>query len=309
MRWVGIPALALLLSCQTGKTKEGDPILIRKANYWSSMADESLPLDLTLTPDGSAGLWLRCNRDAPDRQALGQFRYAFPPADIAGVFALIATKEFSAIANPAGVVPGEVVRKITWETMDGKETFRFVGESRPGAPAFAQAENAFLSFVEKLVSFPQAALSVTTDPILPEKMRRGTEVEFGFVLSNPGHTPLRIDLPAGWKASGTEAVLIGLRTDIPLEKMSNDHSRRLSLGAGNIQNNPSFPKGDTAIVLAPGNALAYEFHVVFDWPPGPYETKFSYAFGLARAPAGKPIEDMGRFEWISKGKPFEILAN
>lgn len=292
--------------------------MVRKANYWSSMADESLPMELNLSETGSAEMWLRCNRNAPDRKSLGRFRHAFPPSEAAAVFAKVDSKAFAAISNPKDVVPGEVIRKIDLESADGKQSYRFVAESSPPAAAFIEAEGPFLALADKLADFPDAALSFRLDRGLPETVSRGKEESLALTLLNAGHVPLRIDLPAGWRASGTEMLLTGLRTDIPLEKMTNDHSGRITPGSGAVKTDPAFPEGETNAVLAPGKSVSLSIRLVFDWQPGPYEAKLSYAFRLSEAPvnaapqtgtdkaqqhgADKGLEkDLGRFEWISPG--------
>ncbi|HLP41725.1 MAG TPA: hypothetical protein VK465_09485, partial [Fibrobacteria bacterium] len=52
-----------LTACHSEKGKERDMSSILKAEYWSTTADESHPLELTLNPAGSAKLWIRSNRD------------------------------------------------------------------------------------------------------------------------------------------------------------------------------------------------------------------------------------------------------
>ncbi len=314
MRRVYATAFALLIVCQPGKTKEGATPLVRKANYWSSMADESLPMELYLSETGSAELWLRCNRNAPDRRALGRFRHAFPPSEAVAVFGKVDAKPFAAISNPKDVIPGEVIRKIALESADGKQSFRFAVESSPPAAAFIEAEGPFLALADKLADFPDAALSFRLDRGLPEKAGRGKEASLILTLMNAGHVPLRIDLPAGWRASGTEMLLTGLRTDIPLEKMRKDHSGRIAPGSGAVKTDPAFPEGGTNAILAPGKSVSLSIRLVFDWQPGPYEAKLSYAFRLSEAPVRAAAhtgtdkgldngleKDLGRFEWISPG--------
>src|SRR5690606_6233215 len=84
-----------LTSCQAGKERRGVMSSILETEYWSTAANESLPLSLTLSSAGAAKLWIRSNRDDVQKRVLGFFEVGVPARFVSEVNAAVTSAEFS----------------------------------------------------------------------------------------------------------------------------------------------------------------------------------------------------------------------
>lgn len=282
-----------MTACQAGKEKGGTMSSILETEYWSTAADESLPLSLTIAPTGASKLWVRSNRDNSKRMTLGYFEGPIAPKSLADILATVDAPDFTGLSNPASVVPGEVVRKITVKKSTGPAMIKFVGEGAPAPAAFATGESAFARAIEESYKLPAIAIEIGIDA-LPAEVKWGEEMRLDFQLSNPGRQALRIAVPKAWSDAGTELSGKGIRTDIPLAKLNNSHAPTVAIGPGNIGSAaPTSPDG--RIQLGPGKSIRIPIQIRMAWEPGPYDFQITFESNLVDA-LGKTHT---RFEWIS----------
>lgn len=287
MSWVLVLAVA---ACQDPK-EEGKPMApIEAVEYGSTQADEALPTELRVRPGRESELWIRSNRDGPERTAVGFFRKALVPADTEALLPLLDAPDFHAAANPAAVVPGEIVRKIAVRYADGKELLRFVGEEAPAPAAFARAEQALLKLVEATAAGPRLAVSVAVEPV-PSAVDAKTPVAFRLTFRNPGAEAIRVAMPKGWAGSHTEVEWKGLRSDVPLAHLGNAHAMALRLEPTHAVDVPA----DEWRTLEPGASVSLDFKAAWRWTPGVYDLQLSCLSSL-RAEDGRTAT---RFEWVS----------
>lgn len=242
-----------LTSCQAGKERRGVMSSILETEYGSTAADESLPLSLTLSSAGAGKLWIRSNRDDVKKTVLGFFEAAVPARIVSEVNAAVTSAEFSAIANPSRVVPGETVRKITVRKATGPEQMRYVGEEARAPAAFAKAEAAFLKSIEEAIGYPSLAIGFRADS-LPSETVAGEEIAMDFHILNAGRQTMVIAAPESWIGSETEVTAKGIRTDITLARLDNSHAPSIAIGPVNF--GPGVPESpDGKLVLEPGTSL------------------------------------------------------
>jgi hypothetical protein len=264
---------------------------ITHVTYWSSQPDETMPTELSLDLGKAATLWLRCNRDQPTVAVLGRFTKPLPAAETDPLIRLLGSAEFQGVQNPPPALPGEVMRRITVKTSDGKQVLKFVAEGAAAPPPFAQAEGLLLKLAEATRAHPQQALSLALEPV-PSAGDAKTPFTFKVVLSNPGTEPVRISLPKGWAASSTELEWRGVRSDIPLAQLSNDHSKTVKPGLAHVVN----PPPEDWKTLAPGASASLELKASWvGWTPGEYDLQFAYVSSLR----DKDAKEATRFEWVT----------
>lgn len=267
--------------------------LILETEYWSTAADESLPLSLTLSSSGATKFWIRSNRDDSEKAVVGYFEGVIPAGIVSEVNAAVASAEFSAIANPSRVVPGETVRKITVRKATGPEQMRYVGEEARAPAAFAKAETAFLKSIEEAIRYPSLAIGFRADS-LPSETVAGEEIGMDFHILNPGRQSLVIAAPESWIGSETEVTAKGIRTDIPLARLDNSHAPSVAIGPGNF--GPGVPESpDGKLILEPGTSLRIPIRLRLAWEPGAYDFQITIESNLMDA-HGKV---QTRFEWVS----------
>lgn len=273
---------------------------ILEIEYWSTAADESLPLTLNLSPAGEARLWIRSNRDDSHRKALGFFEGTIPSPAASEVQGSVASPELSAAANPVSVVPGEVVRKISVKQPSGAVQVRFVGEASPAPAGFAKAEAACLKAVEAAARFPALAIGFSLGS-QPSEIGWGEDYRFDLTVSNPGREAVRFIAPEHWADAGTEMTGKGIRTDIPLARLNNSHAPSIAKGPGNIgQDAPSYPDGN--LLLEPGKSFRFPVRLRLAWEPGPYDFQITFEANLLDS-QGKPHT---RYAWISPKTRLEV---
>jgi hypothetical protein len=289
-----VASIALaLIACQAGKEKGSKMSSILETEYWSTAADEGLPLSLTLLSTGTARLWIRSNRDNAGRGALGYFEGAIPAKSVSDVLAAIESQDFSAAPNPASVVPGEVVRKISATRLSGPALVRFVGEESPAPAGFAKAESACLQAIEDAAKFPALAIGFSRVS-LPSELASGEDLQFDLLVSNPGRHPLMFTAPTGWADAGTEMTVKGIRTDIPLARLHNSHAPSLAVGPAHLgPGAPDFP--DSNELLAPGKSLRIPIRLRLAWEPGPYDLQVEFEADLLDSQGAT----LTRYEWVS----------
>lgn len=288
-------ALAIVLAaCQVEKDKEIPVTSSLEAEYWSTVADEALPLSVTLLPNGATHLCVRSNRDQSGRSSLGYFEGPASHEAVEGVLAALRTKEFAGISNPDSVTPGEVVRKISVKGADQPEIIKFVGESQPAQPAFLRAEEQFIHAIDLAWKHPVHAMSFSTTA-LPSQVRSGQEFRFDINLSNPGIRPLRVSTPKSWADSGTEILAKGIRTDIPLARLDNSHAPYVVIGPDNIVDSVA-ATADPFVVLEPGESIRLPVRLRLDWESGLYDIQIVFGTNLVDADG----QTLTRIEWISR---------
>ena len=263
------PLLMLALAmtaCQAGREKEGAMVSIQEARYWSNAAHEALPLSLSIVPTGTARLWIRSNRDRPERSILGYFEGPCLASSVESALVAVGSSEFERLSNPESVKPGEVVRKITVTRSIDSTLTRFVAEGAPAPTAFERTESAFFTLTQDAMKHPLIALGLRADS-MPAQVASGEEIRFQLRLSNPGRQSLRIATPKAWRDAGTEFSAQGLRTDIPIAQLTNSHSPSTPIGPHDIT--VAAPtSADDFMVLEPGDSLALPVRLRLAWEPG-----------------------------------------
>jgi hypothetical protein len=97
-----------------------------------------------------------------------------------------------------------------------------------------------------------------------------------MTLVNPGSETIRIPHPETWPQEGAQFELVGIRSDLPAEQLRNHHQRFQPLTQQNIQDLQPSDVTPPRITLSLRARLAMTLGVVLDWPPGQYETKYSF---------------------------------
>jgi hypothetical protein len=298
-----IPAAIIALAmtaCLAGKEKGRAMSSIPETEYWSTAADEGLPLSLTLSPTGEAKLWIRSNRDNPKRGALGYFEASLPSQRVSEAQASVAAPEFAAAANPASVVPGEVVRKITVKQPGVPDLVRFVGEEGAAPAGFLKAESAFLKAVEEAGKSPSLAIGFSLEK-LPGEIVSGEELRFDLLVANPGRQALAFATPKTWADSGTEMTAKGIRSDIPLAQLNNSHAPSVAVGPGYIGLDASAASKGT-LPIGPGQSLRLPVRLRLPWEPGTYDFQVVFRASLSDA-QGKAHT---HYEWVSPKSRLEV---
>lgn len=295
---------ALLWTACTGGQPKGDvmnPIV--EVEYWSTAAEDAFPLSLTFVPGGDAVLWVRCNHDNPAKTVVGEFRKKLEKADTDPLIKVLESPEFSASPNPASALPGESIRKITAKRSDGAALMRYVGAVIPATATFKNAEALLFRIADKVRTNPIHAIGLKVDAV-PASVLPDQAVSFTVTLTNSGTQVLRVSLPKIWEAAETQAEWDGLRSDVPLAQMNNDHRRTVELSAAHMPSTWAPPTEKDFAELPPRGSLALPFTVTFAWEPGAYDLQFIFAAPLTDAKGG----DLGRFEWVSPKAAFKVKA-
>jgi hypothetical protein len=305
MRPKRAPILACLAliwtACNGGQPKGDDMSPIVEVEYWSTEADDTHPLSLNFAPGGDAVLWMRCNRDNPAKVTVGEFRKKLEKSDTDPLLKVLDSPEFSASPNPKSALPGESIRRITAKRSDGSTLMRYVGAVVPATATFKNAEALLQRIGDKVRTQPVHAVALKVDPI-PVSAQPEQAVTFTVTISNPGDQVLRVPLPKAWEAAETQAEWDGLRSDVPLAEMNNDHRRTLELSAAHLPPSWAPPTPKDFVELPPRGSLALPFTVNFSWEPGAYDLQFSYSSSLTDAQGGV----LGRFEWVSPKAAFKV---
>lgn len=273
---------------------------ILETDYWSTAADESLPLSLNLHPSGTAKLWIRSNRDIPARKSLGFFDGLVASELAQNAFAAICTPEFTGLSNPKSVIPGEVVRKFILKKSSAPDILKFVSEADPAPASFLRAEEEFAKVIEDVQKYPAIAIGFHMEGLPPE-IAPGEEFGFQLSVSNPGLKPLRIATPKFWAEAETNLSVKAVRTDIPLALLNNSHSPSMEIAPQNIElSEPDLQ--DSTIVLEPGTVIVFPIRIQLLWEPGLYAFQASFESNLVDAQGNI----LTRFEWVSPDSPLKI---
>ncbi|HKP97946.1 MAG TPA: hypothetical protein VJ385_19595 [Fibrobacteria bacterium] len=305
-KFTAAAALSILTwtACQGGKPQGANMSTLIEIRYWSTAADETMPLSLSVFPATHADLWLPCNRDHAAQAALGRFRKTVDGSEVKPILSAVEAEGFLGSANPPSVLPGEVVRKITLKYADGRESMRFQGEEGKASEGFARAEQSLLAMLRTVERHPLASLSFHGDA-LPAQTVQGHVLGFSLILTNAGKETLRVPMPSAWAATQTGLEARGLRSDIPLDKLDNSHAPALALSARHLAPGWKAPAAGDDMELRPGQTLALPFQTVLTWIPGDYDLRLIYSSSLGESsPSGSD-----RIEWVSPPFKFTVLPS
>jgi hypothetical protein len=245
-----------------------------KIEYWTNAPDEMFPTVLVVSPTKGADLLVSSNEDDPRESTIGRFSMSGNTAAFAPLLEAVLDPSFAAVGEPASALPGELIRRFSVTAEGNPEIVRIVTETMKPDAAFSSAEDVALQLVQEVRKHPRRALALENFALkFSSSGQEGDHLEVAFNLANPGTEPVAIPRPERWSEANIQLTITARRSDVPLEKMGNQHQVFVQLEAGDLVGLvPPAGKGDL-LLIDPGQDLALRFQKTLSpLPAGKYDT-------------------------------------
>jgi hypothetical protein len=301
--WIGI----LLLSFSTfsdASLKEGaSQGMDAEILYQSHVADQFYPLILSIAAEGIATLKVGTNRDNPASNAVGVFRHKLEAAKVSELTRAFRSPDFLGMETAPFFPEGGPVRLLSIREKGAKEITKWVTDHTPNPPAFLKVEAEAMAFVNLVRQYPVHAISMKLSPV-PNQIERGKPLEFSMTVIGSGFETVQFLHPDNWSARGVQLQLIGLRNDIPLEKLEEYHQRFENVTRKNLLKAQGTKVTKPLTALSTNSEVVFTFRISLDWPPGQYESQLSLVTPLLDQ---KGVEQMN-CELMSKTFLIKVLG-
>jgi hypothetical protein len=185
---------------------------------------------------------------------------------------ILSSQAFHSIRMPEGVIPGEVVRTIEWQSGCSEPLIRFACESKQTHQLFQDVESEFKKLISYVAKFP--VISIHNQTILSStQFNTYDTITVKLVFTNTGKDDLIIPNLFDFE---TMLEFSGIRIDIPLESRTGNHQFFHTITRAAILENSAQENSNGKIVVKSDE----NFIVNMSWVPlltsGIYAFKCSF---------------------------------
>jgi hypothetical protein len=243
------------------------------------------------------------NRDNPI-SSVGIFSVKVEERKVSDLAKALRSSDFRSIQNPPVFPEGGPVRLLRFREKGIGEIRKWVSDDEgQSSPVFLKVENEVLALIDLVRQHPFQTISMKLTP-LPNQIERGKSIEVSIALINPGSAIIQFPHPENWSKDAVQLQLIGLRSDIPLEKLQEYHQKFEDLSKKHIVDIQPKKVKKPLISLSPTNQVIFKLQTRLDWPPGQYDLQVSLIIPLLDQKGKQQI----RCELMSKATPLKIVG-
>jgi hypothetical protein len=292
-----------IIFCDLSLKEGGGQNMDAEITYQSQVTDQFFPVIFSIGLDGVAILKVGTNRDNP-LSSVGIFSVKLEERKVSDLVKALRSLDFRSIQNPPVFPEGGSVRLLRFREKGVGEIRKWVSDDEgPPSPVFLKVEKEVLTLIDLVRQHPLQTISMKLT-LLPNQIERGKSIEVSISLINPGSEIIQFPHPENWSKDAVQLQLIGLRSDIPLEKLQEYHQKFEDLSKKHIVDIQPIKVKKPLINLSPTNQVIFKCRTSLDWPPGQYDLQVSLITPLLDQKGKQQI----RCELISKTIPLKIVG-